>query len=106
MVGEIGIPRHEYLYAMEYWEIVLISRGYQRRYSSLWSSTRWSTYFLMTAMRGSQYMRESGIYNPMDLLKLPWDKVPDESDIDNISDAEVERLRKLMEEENAKAAEQ
>lgn len=51
-------------------------------------------------------MRESGIYNPMDLLKLPWDKAPEESDIDNISDAEVERLRKLMEEENARAAEQ
>ena len=30
-MGEIGRERHEYLYDMEYWEIMLILRGYRRR---------------------------------------------------------------------------
>ena len=30
-MGEIGRDRHEYLYDMEYWEIMLILRGYRRR---------------------------------------------------------------------------
>lgn len=31
MVGEIGIPRHEFLYEIKYWEVLRIVRGYRRR---------------------------------------------------------------------------
>ena len=31
MVGEIGIPRHEFLYEIQYWEVLHIVRGYRRR---------------------------------------------------------------------------
>lgn len=31
MVGEIGIPRHEFLYEIQYWEVLRIVRGYRRR---------------------------------------------------------------------------
>jgi len=30
-VGEIGIPRHEFLYELSYWEVLRIIRGYRRR---------------------------------------------------------------------------
>ena len=100
MVGEIGLPRHEYLYTLDYWEIVAISRGYQHRQSSIWSSARWSTYYLMSAFRGSQYMREAGIYGPKDLLKLPWDSQEEESESPDISDEEIARIRAQIQAEN------
>ena len=31
LVGEMGVPRRDYLYLMPYWEIVLTVRGYYRR---------------------------------------------------------------------------
>lgn len=30
-MGEIGIPRHEFLYELSYWEVLRIIRGYRRR---------------------------------------------------------------------------
>ena len=30
-MGEIGIPRHEFLYELNYWEVLRIIRGYRRR---------------------------------------------------------------------------
>ena len=30
-MGEIGIPRHEFLYEIQYWEVLRIIRGYRRR---------------------------------------------------------------------------
>ena len=31
LVGEIGIPRREFLYELEYWEVRRIIRGYRKR---------------------------------------------------------------------------
>jgi hypothetical protein len=31
LVGEIGIPRHEFLYEIQFWEVRRIIRGYRRR---------------------------------------------------------------------------
>ena len=30
-MGEIGIPRHEFLYEIQYWEVLRIIRGYRKR---------------------------------------------------------------------------
>lgn len=30
-MGEIGIPRHEFLYDLQFWEVRRIIRGYRRR---------------------------------------------------------------------------
>lgn len=30
-MGEIGIPRHEFLYELSYWEVLRIIRGYRKR---------------------------------------------------------------------------
>jgi len=51
-------------------------------------------------------MKKSGIHSPKDLMPLPWDKseADDDGDPGDIpNEAEVERLRQLMREENAAA---
>lgn len=54
--------------------MLLIERGYERRKRDIWSSARWSTYYVMTAFVGSKGMADSGIYAPKDLIKFPWEK--------------------------------
>ena len=81
----------------------MIERGYERRNRHLWSSTRWQTYYLMKVQCGDESLNKAMIYSPKDLLHLPWDVADTEDDSSPIpSDAEVERLRQLMREENAK----
>lgn len=103
-VGEIGISRKEYLYELNYVDILLIERGYNRRISHQWSRTRWETYHLMIAQCGSENLRKSGIYSPKDLLTFPWEKeksIPlthDEiAEMQAEMDAYNEELRKLKE---------
>ena len=69
-MGEIGIPRQEYLFELRYWEILLIVRGYARRNRDLWSVTRWQTYSLLAVQAD---LKKAGIFSPTDLLPLPWD---------------------------------
>ena len=72
-VGEIGIPRREYLYELDYIDMVQIERGYERRHRHAWSIGRWQTFHLMAAFCGGDNLRKSGINGPSDLLKFPWD---------------------------------
>lgn len=73
-MGEIGIDRKEYLHELSYCDILLISRGYQRRSRQMWGSARWSTYHQMLASAGTKAMREAGIYSQTDLIKFPWEQ--------------------------------
>ena len=73
-MGEIGINRREYLYDLDFLDILMIERGYERRYRHIWSTTRWQTYYQMLMQCGSDKLREHGINGPTDLLPLPWDK--------------------------------
>lgn len=83
-MGEIGIPPEQF-YAMKWWEIRCIIRGYHRRHRQVWSATRWQTYNLMSAQVGSDGMRKSGINSPTDLIAFPWERteaeLPSEDDI-------------------------
>lgn len=72
LVGEIGIERREFLYELNYWEIILIIRGYNRRHRDLWSAVRWHAYNVMSAMPYCK-LAESGIYKPTDLMTFPWE---------------------------------
>lgn len=72
-MGEIGIARKEFLYELDFTDILLIERGYERRAQHLWSSIRWQTFHMMSAFCGSKALRESNINHPHDLLPLPWD---------------------------------
>lgn len=102
-VGEIGIPRREYLYELDYLDMVQIERGYERRHRHAWSIGRWETFHLMAAFCGGKNLQESGIHTPVDLIRFPWDYRPhqggdDESDMP--TPAVVEELRRKMREEN------
>lgn len=96
-MGEIGVPRHEYLYELSYCEIVLIARGYSRRSREMWSAVRWQTYSLMLVSGAD--MRKAGISSPADLLPFPWESEDDDSSLPD--DEEIRRLQRLMAEENA-----
>lgn len=65
----------------------------------MWSALRWQTYCLMLASGAD--MRKAGISSPTDLLPFPWEK---DSDDERLPDQEeIERLQRLMAEENAAA---
>jgi len=98
-VGEIGIPRSEYLYELSYWEILLITRGYSRRSREIWSAIRWSTFNLMSVSMAD--LKKAGIRSPKDLLPFPWDSIDEDAD-DQPTAETVAQLRQLMAEENAR----
>ena len=87
-MGEIGIPRHEFLHELSWWEIRCIIRGYNRRHRDLWSATRWQTYNIMSAQVGGKQLSEKGINSVHDLLPLPWDDtkagLPTQEEVDDM----------------------
>lgn len=104
-MGEIGVSRREYLYDLNYTDLLLISYGYEKRRRDLWSSVRWQTYNMMAAQVGTDNMKKSGIYSPTDLLPFPWDNEGSNDTVSApVSSKEVERMQQLMREENARLA--
>ena len=96
-MGEIGIPRREYLYEMQYWEILLIVRGYSRRHRDIWSAIRWQTVSLMCVQAD---LKKAGIYSPTDLIRFPWDSnATDETG--GLTQEEIEELQRQMHEYNS-----
>ncbi len=104
-MGEIGISRREFLYDLNYTDLLLIDYGYEKRRRDLWSSVRWQTYNMMAAQVGGDNMKKHGIYSPADLLPFPWDNEgSDDTGSTPVSSKEVERMQQLMREENARLA--
>lgn len=97
-MGEIGIPRLEYLYELTHCDLLMIGRGYDRRHRDLWSSTRWQTYNLMASFVGGDKLSEKGVNSPKDLLKFPWDTQPVP-----LSQSEVEEMQAEIDAINAAA---
>ena len=95
-VGEIGIPRREYLFELDFWEARLIYKGYRNRYKDMWTAMRWQAFNIMSSMSN---LSKAGIRKPSDLLSFPWDK-PEPSDLP--SEEEIERTRKELQELNKK----
>lgn len=100
MVGEIGRSHQEFMYDLRLWQLRMIVKGYYRRNRDMWSAVRWQTYNLMSVSMAD--LKKAGIYKPTDLIQFPWDNTDEETG-DMPSDAEVQRLRQLMMEENARA---
>lgn len=97
-VGEIGLPRREYLYDIRFWEARRILSGYNRRHRDIWSATRWQTYNLMAAQVGGKELAKNGINSATDLLPLPWDtkaanKLPTEEEVADMV-AEIDAINK------------
>lgn len=98
-MGECNIPRREFLYELQWWEIRLIIDGNARKHRNMWSAIRWQTYYLMSAQVGSEGMRKSSIHHTTDLIKFPWDD--DFEDTPEITEDEIAQLQRDMAERNA-----
>ena len=107
-MGEIGIPHATALHDLRFWQIQQAIDGNNRRHRDAWSMTRWQTYYLMAAQCGGENLSKSGIHSPIDLIRFPWDTDTDDDTpaAGQPSAAEVEALRELMRQENAKIPDQ
>lgn len=90
------MPRREYLYEVKFWELILISRGYERRNYTMWSAIRWHAYNVMSAMPYVD-LRKAGINSVTDLLQLPFDK----PEVVNVTDDERDEMQREMDMLNA-----
>ena len=90
LVGEIGIPRKEFLYTLRLWEINAIVKGYRRRTREHWEMTRHLGLTFCNVM-GAQ------INSAHDYLPLPWD---DKAISKELTEEEVNQLMELMRKEN------
>jgi len=96
-VGEIGIPRREFLYDLRFWEVRRIVRGYRNRDRLKHQLMAECAYAAMFAMRDPKGKTVRDIFP-----SLFQDDDPDATDSAPIDDKEVARLRALMREENAR----
>lgn len=96
-MGEIGLSREEYLYELQYWEILLIVRGYARRNREMWSAIRWQTFCLMCV---SADLKKAGIYSPTDLIRFPWDKTEGDG-AGSLTQDDIAELQRQMKEYNS-----
>lgn len=98
-MGEIGFPRREFLYDLVWWEVRSIIRGYNARHHHGWEQARLVAY-------NAHYCMGSKEPPPTvsEWIKFPWELSTDsDSGSAMPTDEEVERLRQLLREENAKA---
>ena len=93
LVGEVGIPRKEYLYDLSFCDIMLILRGYYRRHHTGWEQARLVAYNAHYCMGAKDTPPV-----PSEWLPLPWEK--EQADGNIPSNEEVERMRREMMEYN------
>ena len=89
-MGEIGIPRNEFLYTLRLWEINAIVKGYRRRTREHWEMTRHLGLTFCNVMGAK-------IDSAHDYLPLPWD---DKLAGKELTEEEVDQLLELMRKEN------
>ena len=93
-MGEIGIPRREYLYELTYCDILLIIRGYHARHHAGWEQARLVAYHARYCM---------GSKEPIPAVS-EWIKFPWEQDIVSITQSEAEDMQAEMAAINAAIA--
>ena len=86
LVGEIGIPRNEFLYVLKLWEINAIVKGYRRRNREHWEMSRHLGLTICNVMGAK-------IDSAHDYLPLPWDDITTKKEL-------TEKLMELMRKEN------
>lgn len=89
LVGEIGIPRNDFLYIIKAWEIRAIVKGYRRRTREQWEMTRHLGLTFCNVMGAK-------IPSAHDYLPLPWDN----DQTHEITAEEANELLELMRKEN------
>ena len=95
VVGEMGRNRRDYLYEMEYWEIVLIIRGYRRRNILQYQLQRQQIFASTFAFAGNKDNKK-----PEDLVPMYFDYYIDMSE-EAITEEEQNELLDEIAEINA-----
>ena len=90
LVGEIGIPRNDFLYKLRFWEINAIIKGYRRRHREHWEMMRYLGLTFCNLMGAK-------LNSVQDYLPLPWD---DKLAGKELTEEEVDQLLELMRKEN------
>ena len=90
LVGEIGIPRNEFLYVLKLWEINAIVKGYIRRNREHWEMLRHLGLTICNVMGAK-------IDSAHDYLPLPWDDITTKKEL---TEKDVNELMELMRKEN------
>ena len=93
-MGEIGVPREDFLYRMAFWEVKRVVMGYRERQKAAWEVARWQTFWLMQVG-----MADTSKINFDEVLRLPWDSSVHS---DEPSMEEIERLRGELRAYNAR----
>jgi hypothetical protein len=93
-VGEIGIPRREFLYDLRFWEVRSIIRGYRRSDRLKHQLLAECTYATIYAMRDPQGKTVA------DMFPMLFDD--DDGDEPTITKEDVEELQQFIAENNAK----
>ena len=99
-MGEIGIDRNLFLYDLQYWEIILITSGYFRRYHPAWEQARMiahQVHYAMGCPKGESPK------TPEEWVPFPWDPKESAAD-DDYDDDEVKRQREMLQQYNAEHA--
>lgn len=90
LVGEIGIPRNEFLYVLKLWEINAIVKGYRRRNREHWEMSRHLGLTICNVMGAK--IDSAHVYLP-----LPWDDITTKREL---TEKDVNELMELMRKEN------
>ena len=96
-MGEIGIPRREFLYDIRFWEVRRIIRGYRRRDTLKHQLLAECAYAAIYAMRDPNGKTAADLFPSL----FEEDEEPEESD--TITQADVDDLQQLMATINAEA---
>lgn len=97
LVGEIGIPRREFLYEVSYWEVVRIVKGYRRRdmlKHQLLAEIVYTTTYTMRDPKGKTVT---------DMFPSLFNSEEENEDSVTISQEDVDDLQQLMATINAEA---
>ena len=97
-MGEIGVPRREFLYEMKFWEVRRIIRGYRNRQRPSWEQARLNAFFIMSAMAD---LKGSGINSDLDLITFPWEREEMEANLP--SEEEVADMTDMIESINSQS---
>lgn len=89
-VGEIGISRTDYLYYMDFAELMLTSRGYFRRFHASWEQARLIAYHVNYCMGVG---KGETVPIQQEWLPFPWEK---KEDARPISEEEEQRIREEL----------
>ena len=96
-MGEIGYNKDEFLHVLKFWEIRSIIKGYRNRSHTQWESVRLGAYLVMSSMSD---LRKAGICRDTDLVKFAWERSTPSTNQPSME--EIESLRELMRQENAR----